>query len=171
MFAATVTLLAIYLLAVLFYTGSICMCLARHLSGSSRAHRLWHWLERLSILGQLSYLVLRCCAVKIPHLTLCCICRPTKCSYCSSTGHCLPHECRVSPRRPCPPMMIETRCFNIIIWDRITAVGHIGQEVIVLGIVAPSPPPAEWREDNRICLLYTSPSPRDLRASRMPSSA
>ena len=68
MFAATVTLLAIYLLTVLFHTGSICMCLARHLSGSSRAHRLWHWLERLSILGQLSYLVLRCCAVEIPRV-------------------------------------------------------------------------------------------------------
>ena len=47
-------------------------------------------------------------------------------------------------------MMIEARCFNIIIWGRITAVGHIVQEVIVLGIVAPSPPPAVWREDNRM---------------------
>ena len=28
----------------------------------------------------------------------------------------------------------------------------------------------EWMEDN-ICLLYTSPSPRDLSTSRMPSSA
>ena len=26
-------------------------------------------------------------------------------------------------------------------------------------------------EDNRVCLLYTSPSPRDLDLSRMPSSA
>ena len=26
-------------------------------------------------------------------------------------------------------------------------------------------------EENRICLLYTSPSPRDLSTSRMPSSA
>ena len=26
-------------------------------------------------------------------------------------------------------------------------------------------------EDNKICLLYTSPSPRDRIASRMPSSA
>ena len=58
MFAATVTLLAIYLLTALFYTGSICMCLARYLSGSSRAHRLWHWLERLSILGYLVALLL-----------------------------------------------------------------------------------------------------------------
>ena len=47
-------------------------------------------------------------------------------------------------------MMIETRCFNVIIWGRITAVGHIGQKVIVLGIVAPPPPPAVWREDNRM---------------------
>ena len=96
------------------------------------------------------YLVMRCRTVEIPHLTLCCICRPTKCSYCSSTGHCLPHECRVGPRRPCPPMMIETRCFNVIIWGRITAVGHIGHKVIVLGIVAPPPPPTVWRENDRM---------------------
>ena len=29
----------------------------------------------------------------------------------------------------------------------------------------------ELREEARICLLYTSPSPRDKRGSRMPSSA
>ena len=28
-----------------------------------------------------------------------------------------------------------------------------------------------WSEDNLPCLLYTSPSPRDLSTSRMPSSA
>ena len=28
-----------------------------------------------------------------------------------------------------------------------------------------------WRSDSRTCLLYTSPSPRDLSTSRMPSSA
>ena len=47
-------------------------------------------------------------------------------------------------------MMIETRCFNVIIWSRITAVGHIGHKVIVLGIVAPAPPPAVWRENDRM---------------------
>ena len=47
----------------------------------------------------------------------------------------------------------------------------------------PSPlPPDEWNEENQVhgcqsrahvecCLLYTSPSPRDLSTSRMPSSA
>ena len=34
-----------------------------------------------------------------------------------------------------------------------------------------SPRDALAREANRICLLYTSPSPRDKRQSRMPSSA
>ena len=38
------------------------------------------------------------------------------------------------------------------------------------GIVANSTRPAEFLYDN-ICLLYTSPSPRDQRGSRMPSSA
>ena len=28
-----------------------------------------------------------------------------------------------------------------------------------------------WREEDEDCLLYTSPSPRDQRGSRMPSSA
>ena len=28
-----------------------------------------------------------------------------------------------------------------------------------------------WLTQQRICLLYTSPSPRDMRRSRMPSSA
>ena len=135
---ATVVLLVIYLL-----TG-----LARHQSSSSRAHRLRHGFERFSIFSWLSYLVVRCRTVEILHLTLCCICRPSKCSYCSSTGHCLPHECRVGPRRPCPPMMIETRCFNVVIWNSIAAVSHIGHKVVVLGIIAPPPPPAVWREDN-----------------------
>ena len=29
----------------------------------------------------------------------------------------------------------------------------------------------DFKEVNKICLLYTSPSPRDMRRSRMPSSA
>ena len=29
----------------------------------------------------------------------------------------------------------------------------------------------QWKSDNPDCLLYTSPSPRDLAVSRMPSSA
>ena len=40
------------------------------------------------------------------------------------------------------------------------------------GIVADSDPDAEHQETvNKACLLYTSPSPRDQRGSRMPSSA
>ena len=30
---------------------------------------------------------------------------------------------------------------------------------------------AQWHAEHMICLLYTSPSPRDQRGSRMPSSA
>ena len=47
-------------------------------------------------------------------------------------------------------MVIETRCFYVIIWGRITAVGHIGHKVIMLGIVAPAPPPAVWCENDRV---------------------
>ena len=137
---ATVVLLVIYLL-----TG-----LARHQSSSSRAHRLRHGFERFCIFSWLSYLLVRCRTVEILHLTLCCICRPSKCSYCSSTGHCLPHECRVGSRRPSAPMVVEPWCFDVIIWSRVTAVGNIGQEVIVLGIVAPAPPPTIWGENDRV---------------------
>ena len=42
----------------------------------------------------------------------------------------------------------------------------------VLKVLPPNPKPTmdngEWNDD---CLLYTSPSPRDLSTSRMPSSA
>ena len=94
--------------------------------------------------------MVQCCAVEVPHLTLCCICCPSICSYCSSTCHCLPHESRVGPRRPCSPRMIEPRCFNVVIWGRIAAVSHIGHKVIMLGIVAPAPLPAVWRENDRM---------------------
>ena len=46
-----------------------------------------------------------------------------------------------------------------------------------LGLIAAGGAPAEWvreqiRETKKLtCLLYTSPSPRDISGSRMPSSA
>ena len=39
------------------------------------------------------------------------------------------------------------------------------------GLLAKLPKPGPWMETFRHCLLYTSPSPRDQRGSRMPSSA
>ena len=44
---------------------------------------------------------------------------------------------------------------------------------IPIPLVEDVPPPAlaQWRGAERACLLYTSPSPRDKRQSRMPSSA
>mgnify|MGYP000670239883 CR=1 FL=1 len=41
-------------------------------------------------------------------------------------------------------------------------------------VFLPATAPAEWQDRETLwnaCLLYTSPSPRDLRRSRMPSSA
>ena len=43
-------------------------------------------------------------------------------------------------------------------YDRMSVSGYYGRDQIVMG-------------DVRTCLLYTSPSPRDKRQSRMPSSA
>ena len=37
--------------------------------------------------------------------------------------------------------------------------------------IVESPEVAQVATDNPVCLLYTSPSPRDLSTSRMPSSA
>ena len=42
---------------------------------------------------------------------------------------------------------------------------------ITIGNIAMNPLRYEAKIDNEICLLYTSPSPRDLSTSRMPSSA
>ena len=45
--------------------------------------------------------------------------------------------------------------------------GEDAQQPIVIGTLFKQP----YLEDANICLLYTSPSPRDLSTSRMPSSA
>ena len=49
---------------------------------------------------------------------------------------------------------------------RIRETAHPDAEVIAVSIA-----PTEGEADLRTCLLYTSPSPRDQRGSRMPSSA
>ena len=43
--------------------------------------------------------------------------------------------------------------------------------LIIVGFVVIVVMVMRWHAENYICLLYTSPSPRDLRLSRMPSSA
>ena len=43
------------------------------------------------------------------------------------------------------------------------------QKMLSMGIIRPSSSP--WASPLHVCLLYTSPSPRDLSTSRMPSSA
>ena len=48
-----------------------------------------------------------------------------------------------------------------------TTAGIIGLAVTALGIATPGQV-SDWFQT---CLLYTSPSPRDMRRSRMPSSA
>ena len=49
----------------------------------------------------------------------------------------------------------------------------VGAAVLVLGGLLPLSAEAQWVLVARhvVCLLYTSPSPRDYAASRMPSSA
>ena len=46
---------------------------------------------------------------------------------------------------------------------------RLGVDVIEAGF--PFASPGDFKAVNKICLLYTSPSPRDLSTSRMPSSA
>ena len=66
-------------------------------------------------------------------------------------------------------MLGTTQCTNAIVERKNLA--PIG----ILRIGAPAtlgiPPMVDWAEDISSCLLYTSPSPRDLSTSRMPSSA
>ena len=60
-------------------------------------------------------------------------------------------------------------------WNRLLAgllLGELATSVIGLRqLYAPSEDLALWADPNSVCLLYTSPSPRDKRQSRMPSSA
>jgi len=57
--------------------------------------------------------------------------------------------------------------------DRVTDI--IREQMNSLGsqeVLLPALQPARlWKNSGRYCLLYTSPSPRDQRGSRMPSSA
>ena len=55
---------------------------------------------------------------------------------------------------------MATLFFIAFVPDRITV-------LLALGIL----PYIAWAMPNKLCLLYTSPSPRDQRGSRMPSSA
>ena len=50
-------------------------------------------------------------------------------------------------------------------YDELLNLWFLGSLLVGLGAL-----PAGWISD-RCCLLYTSPSPRDMRRSRMPSSA
>ena len=52
--------------------------------------------------------------------------------------------------------------------DKTIAIGLVALGHMVLGLIGAAFLPLP---DIRVCLLYTSPSPRDMRRSRMPSSA
>ena len=70
--------------------------------------------------------------------------------------------------------LAQSRVGRMSIADRVPGISEYGS-------VDPAPPSTEsdiselrktlLDEDTKICLLYTSPSPRDKRQSRMPSSA
>ena len=69
--------------------------------------------------------------------------------------------------KPLPRDMLEHRIQRAL---TLTNLGMLG----TLGLKGPIVSPLEFYADKftiYICLLYTSPSPRDLSTSRMPSSA
>ena len=73
------------------------------------------------------------------------------------------------------PLVAFTHCRDVVV--AVSKAGGCG----VLGAVGMTPEQLEeelkWIDDHidglpyGVCLLYTSPSPRDMRRSRMPSSA
>ena len=54
-------------------------------------------------------------------------------------------------------------------WDKAKGRGYMSGKDVTWDGKDTNDHIEKWMKD--ICLLYTSPSPRDLRASRMPSSA
>ena len=63
---------------------------------------------------------------------------------------------------------------NDVVADLDTLVTEMGSEyfrVCIFGSARIEPESKEYKKVYRLCLLYTSPSPRDRSLSRMPSSA
>ena len=71
----------------------------------------------------------------------------------------------------------EAQLVRVVDGDTIDADIHLGFNMIMrdrirlMGIDTPESRTRNLQEKSWGCLLYTSPSPRDLRKSRMPSSA
>ena len=65
---------------------------------------------------------------------------PIRC-YGYGASHCLSQECCVCPTGPRPGMAVKPNSFDIIIWDIVTTVSNIANEVVMLVPVAPPPPP------------------------------
>ena len=58
--------------------------------------------------------------------------------------------------------------------DQVAKFRQLGTELPTPNIfrnASGAPGPAYWQQQANVCLLYTSPSPRDATLSRMPSSA
>ena len=90
----------------------------------------------------------------------CCVCHPTMCSMSFNVDHKKKH----SPREPCCASLVPSatffgRKFDLLQPDTLSC------DVLIYPLTMGS------RAASRSCLLYTSPSPRDQRGSRMPSSA
>ena len=46
--------------------------------------------------------------------------------------------------------MIKPRGLEVVVWGAISAVGNIRDEIVVLAVIAPTPPPAIRCEDDRM---------------------
>ena len=66
-------------------------------------------------------------------------------------------------------MMDAARYQGNIDWDAVKASGKV--DCVLLKTVSTNSKLSKRKDGLYICLLYTSPSPRDQRGSRMPSSA
>ena len=46
--------------------------------------------------------------------------------------------------------MIKPRGLEVVVWGAISAVGNIRDEIVVLAVIAPTPPPTMRCEDDRM---------------------
>ena len=88
--------------------------------------------------------------MEIAYLRLGRICGAAIRGYRCSARNGLAHEGGVCPRRPGAAVVIKPRGLDVVVRGAIAAVSNIREEIIVFAVIAPAPPSAIRREDDRV---------------------